>query len=110
MNHSRWQTARERALRGEVEPPHITAEREQIRLAMALGQLVYDRRAELGLSEDALATRLGATADDVEAIELGGVVPVTAELLLTLATALEVAVDLHLTPSGTAISFAAIAA
>ncbi|MGA4545761.1 hypothetical protein ACPA54_37815 [Uniformispora flossi] len=55
MNHSRWRTARERALRGEVEPPRIAAQREQIRLAMDLGQLGYDRRKALGLSEEDLA-------------------------------------------------------
>ncbi|MDH6112127.1 plasmid maintenance system antidote protein VapI [Kitasatospora sp. MAP12-15] len=93
MNHARWQLARDkRALHGDVEPPAIVAEREQIRLAMALGQLVFDRRAQLGLSEDELAVRLGTTADEVEHIEVGGVLLVTSDLLLRLAAALDVSV------------------
>jgi transcriptional regulator with XRE-family HTH domain len=97
-------------MHGEVEPPAVVAEREQIRLAMALGQLVYDRRAQLGMSEEDLAMRLGVSADEVEHIEVGGVLPVTSELLLRIAAALEVSVDVHLATSGTAVSFATRAA
>lgn len=111
MNHRHWQVAGERALLGEeAEPPHVVAAREQIRLTMALGQLVHDRRVELGLTEEDLAGRLSVGTDDVEAVEVGGVIPVTSELLLGLARALEVEVDLHLTPRGTAVGFAALAA
>jgi transcriptional regulator with XRE-family HTH domain len=77
---------------------------------MALGQLVYDRRTELGLTEDGLAARLGVTADDVEHIEVGGVLRVTSELLLRLAAALDVSVDVHLASSGSEVSFVARAA
>ena len=107
MNHARWKLTRENKLtEGYTEPPAVTAEREQIRLAMALGQLVYDRRTELGLSQGDLAGRLGVSADEVDSIEVGGVLPVTSELLARLATALEVGVDVHLAPSGgTAVSF-----
>ncbi len=106
MNHIRWRLTREKKVtEGLVEPPAITAEREQIRLAMALGQLVHDRRRELGLTEHDLAARLDATTDDVEAIETGGMLPVTSDLLLRLAAALEVSVDVHLAPTGTAVSF-----
>ncbi|NBM15115.1 helix-turn-helix domain-containing protein [Streptomyces sp. GC420] len=107
MNHARWKLARERQLaEGYTEPPEVAVEREQIRLAMALGQLVYDRRAELGLSQDDLARRLGTSADEVDSIEVGGVLPVTSDLLARLAAALEVGVDVHLAPSGgAAVSF-----
>ncbi|MER7793568.1 helix-turn-helix domain-containing protein [Streptomyces sp. NPDC097640] len=107
MNHARWKLARERRLaEGYTEPPEVTVEREQIRLAMELGQLVYDRRNELELTQDDLARRLGISADEVESIEVGGALPVTSDLLARLAAALGVGVDVHLAPSGsTAVSF-----
>jgi hypothetical protein len=40
------------------------------------------------------------TSGDVEAIELGGMLPVTADLLVRLATALEVTVDVHVVSGG----------
>jgi transcriptional regulator with XRE-family HTH domain len=43
----------------------------------------------------ALGERLGMSADDVEAVESGGMLPLTADLLVRLSTALDVAVDLH---------------
>ncbi|MFI0742163.1 helix-turn-helix domain-containing protein [Streptomyces sp. NPDC021100] len=106
MNHTRWRLARETEMRhGHSEPPAVIAEREQIRLAMALGQLVYDRRTALGLSEDDLAARLGTTAEEVEHIEVGGVLPMTSDLLLRLAAALDVTVDVHLAPTGSEVTF-----
>lgn len=101
MNHTRWRLARERkAAEGYTEPSEVVAEREQIRLAHDLGQLVYDRRTALGLSQSALGERLGMTADDVEAVELGGLLPVTADLLVRLAVALEVTVDVRVVSDG----------
>jgi DNA-binding XRE family transcriptional regulator len=101
VNHTRWKLSRERkAAKGYVEPPEVIAEREQIRLAHELGQLVHDRRAALRLTQSALGERLGVTADEVEAIELGGMLPITADLLVRLAVALEVAVDLHVVADG----------
>ncbi|MFI7339847.1 helix-turn-helix domain-containing protein [Streptomyces sp. NPDC050085] len=106
MNHARRQLAREKkTLQGVVEAPTVVAEREQIRLAMALGQMVYDRRSALGLSEADLAERLGISADDVENIEVGGVLPVTSDLLIRLSVALDVTVDLHIAPTGNSVSF-----
>ncbi|GAA2639843.1 helix-turn-helix domain-containing protein [Streptomyces vastus] len=61
---------------------------------------VYDRRTALGLSQSALGERLGMTADDVEAVELGGLLPVTADLLVRLAVALEVTVDVRVVSDG----------
>ncbi|WP_225098666.1 helix-turn-helix domain-containing protein [Streptomyces sp. CoH27] len=100
MNHSRWKLSQRKAAECRAEPPEVIAEREQIRLAHALGQLVYGRRLALGLSQAALGERLGMSADGVEAVELGGMLPVTADLLVRLATALDVTVDLHATPGG----------
>ncbi|WKX12167.1 helix-turn-helix domain-containing protein [Streptomyces sp. NL15-2K] len=96
MNHTCWKLSREhRAAEDCVEPSEMVAEREQIRLALALGQLVYDRRVALGLTQSALGERLGMAADKVEAVELGGLLPITADLLIRLAAALDVTVDLH---------------
>ncbi|MCI3272790.1 helix-turn-helix domain-containing protein [Streptomyces cylindrosporus] len=101
MNHTRWKLSRERrASEGYVEPPEVAAEREQIRLAHDLGQLVFDRRTALGLTEAALGERLGMTEDDVEAVELGGLLPLTADLLVRLSTALDVTVDLRVVSGG----------
>ncbi|MFJ8107339.1 helix-turn-helix domain-containing protein [Streptomyces sp. NPDC096132] len=101
MSHTRWKPTRERsAAGGGSEPPAVIAEREQIRLAYALGQLVYDRRTELGMTQDALGRRLGMTEDQVETVEVGGMLPLTADLLVRLAAALQVTVDLHVVSDG----------
>ena len=101
MNHARWKRASERqASLGYTEPPGVVAEREQIRLALHLGQLVYERRVALGLSQAGLGERLAMTAEEVEAVELGGMLPVTTDLLVRLAAALRVAVDLHVMADG----------
>ena len=101
MNHTRWKSSRERrTAEGHAEPPEVVAEREQIRLALELGQLVYHRRTALKLTQAALGERLGMTAGDVETIELGGLPPLTVDLLIRLSTALDVTVDLRVV-SGT---------
>lgn len=61
---------------------------------------MYDRRTALGLSQAALGERLGMAAGDVETVELGGMLPVTADLLVRLAGALDVTVDLHVVADG----------
>jgi hypothetical protein len=40
------------------------------------------------------------TAGEVEAVELGGLLPITADLLVRLAAALDVTVDLHVVSDG----------
>ncbi|MFD5254795.1 helix-turn-helix domain-containing protein [Streptomyces bobili] len=102
MSHTRWKLSRERraAAEGGAEPPEVVAEREQIRLAHALGQLVHDRRVALGLTQSALGRRLGMSEDEVETVELGGMLPITADLLVRLAAALDVTVDLHVVSDG----------
>ncbi|MFE3851859.1 helix-turn-helix domain-containing protein [Streptomyces griseorubiginosus] len=101
MNHARWKLSQDRRIaEGSVEPPEVVAEREQIRLALDLGQLVYDRRTALGLTQTALGERLSMTAGEVEAIELGGLLPLTADLLVRLSTALDVTVDLRVVSDG----------
>ncbi|MFI1354008.1 XRE family transcriptional regulator [Streptomyces sp. NPDC020898] len=64
-------------------------------MALALGLLVDDRRTSLGLSQSAPGERLGTTADAVEALEPGGMLPVAADLLAWSAEALNATVNLH---------------
>lgn len=52
------------------------------------------------LTQDALGLRLGMTEDQVEAVEVGGMLPLTADLLVRPATALQVTVDLHVVSDG----------
>lgn len=81
LNHTRCTLPRERsAATDKVEPPEVIAEQKQIHFALAIGQLVYDRRTALDLTQASLAGRLGMTVDEVEAIELGALVPRTEDL------------------------------
>ncbi|MFE9422224.1 helix-turn-helix domain-containing protein [Kitasatospora sp. NPDC006697] len=99
MNHSQWKTARTRALLGEQveEGPTVTAWRRENRYAFAFGQALYDRRTELGLTEEELANRIGLTLEQVEEIEGGAVVP-TLSMLEQLAVAMDAELDIHLVP------------
>ncbi|MER8184078.1 helix-turn-helix transcriptional regulator [Kitasatospora sp. NPDC094015] len=103
MNHSRWKTARTRALLGEPAPeaPAVTAARQEIRYALALGQAVYDRRTALGISQTEVARRAGMTQPQISRIEGGDTVP-TLPLLERLAGALESELDIHLVPGSEA--------
>lgn len=86
MNHSTWRTRRTRLLAGETaeyDQEHIDA-----RLAGDLGQAVYDRRIELGLSQTELAERAGMTLAQISRLEGGDTVP-TPPLLRGLAHALD---------------------
>ncbi|MFE6103581.1 helix-turn-helix domain-containing protein [Streptomyces laurentii] len=86
MNHSVWRTRRARQLAGEV----VEYDQEYVdaRLAGDLGQAVYDRRIELGLSQNELAERAGMTQPQVSRMEGGDTVP-TLPLLRRLAKALD---------------------
>ncbi|MGW4892718.1 helix-turn-helix domain-containing protein [Kitasatospora sp. NPDC004240] len=100
MNHSRWRMRRTRRLLGEsVEesPAYVEAGH-----AFALGQAVYDRRTELGLSQAELARRAGMTQPQISTIEGGDSVP-TLPLLTRLAKALDAALTIDL--DGDASSF-----
>ena len=73
MNHSTWRTRRARQLAGET----VGYDQEYVdaRLAGDLGQAVYDRRIELGLSQAELAERAGMTQPQVSRMEGGDTVP-----------------------------------
>ncbi|MFE9976077.1 helix-turn-helix domain-containing protein [Streptomyces hirsutus] len=96
MNHSSWRSARSQRLAsadsGEYEKAY-----EEARLAFALGQMVYDRRTELGLTQTELAARAGMKQPAVSRIEGGGTVP-TVPLLRRLAEALDADLRISFTP------------
>jgi len=93
MNHAQWKTRRTRTLLGEkVEPSEAYTSAGD---AMALGQAVYDRRKELGLSQKEVAERAGMTQPQISNIEQAGAEP-TLPLLRRLAKALEARLSIDL--------------
>ncbi|MFF7555387.1 helix-turn-helix domain-containing protein [Streptomyces olivaceus] len=104
MNHSQWKTHRTRRLLGEqVEesPAYVDAG-----YAFALGQAVYDRRKELGLSQSELARRASMTQPQISNIEGGDSVP-TLPLLTRLAKALDASLTIDLDGDNSAFAFRA---
>lgn len=85
MHHSTWRTRRARQLAGEA----VEYDQEYVgaRLAGDLGQAVYDRRIELGLSQAELAERAGMTQPQVARMA-GGDTARTLQRLLRFAKAL----------------------
>ncbi|WP_149825506.1 helix-turn-helix domain-containing protein [Streptomyces tailanensis] len=104
MNHSQWKTRRTRRLLGErVEesPAYVEAG-----YAFALGQAVYDRRMELGLSQTELARRADMTQPQISNIEGGDSVP-TLPLLTRLANALDASLTIDLDGDSSTFVFTA---
>lgn len=60
---------------------------DEARASLMLGQMVYDRRVELGLTQAELAERAGMTQPQLSRLESGGATP-TVPLLIRLAAAL----------------------
>jgi DNA-binding XRE family transcriptional regulator len=86
--HSRWERT------GADE--HAAAY-EEARAALLLGQLVYDRRTELELTQAELADRAGMTQPQLSRLESGGATP-TVPLLARLAAALDAELDIAFRP------------
>jgi ribosome-binding protein aMBF1 (putative translation factor) len=103
MNHAEWKTRRRRKLLGEAAEDSPAYDRlyEEAELAHDLGQMVYDRRTALGLSQTELAERCGMKQPQISRIEGGGTVP-TIPLLRRLARALDSDLTINLTPHGNA--------
>lgn len=96
MNHARWKLSRERKLtEGHTESPDVEAMRAEIKLAFDLGQLVYDRRSQLGLSQAELARLADMSQPQISTIEGGGTVP-TLPLLARLTRALDASLNIAL--------------
>ncbi|MEV4184589.1 helix-turn-helix domain-containing protein [Streptosporangium canum] len=92
MDHSTWErTGAER--RADAY--------QEAREALLLGQQVYNRRTELGLSQAELAERAGMTQPQVSRLETGGVTP-TLALLRRLAKALDAELNVTFKPHAAA--------
>ncbi|MEV0305330.1 helix-turn-helix domain-containing protein [Streptomyces prasinus] len=107
MHHSTWRTRRARQLAGEAveyDQEHVDA-----RLAGDLGQAVYDRRIELGLSRTELAERAGMTQPQVSRMEGGDTVP-TLSLPRRLAKALDGTLNLAIDEGDSRVTFTSHAA
>ncbi len=87
-NHSRWE---------RTDTNEHSAAYEEARAALMLGQMVYDRRAELGLTQAELAERAGMTQPQLSRLESGGATP-TVPLLARLAAALDAELDITFRP------------
>jgi transcriptional regulator with XRE-family HTH domain len=82
-NYSRWEDIKQR--RGEPTP----AARAAIEQDLALGQLIYELRTEAGLSQRALAERMGTTQSVISRLEEGGGARNRLDTLARVATALD---------------------
>lgn len=72
---------------------------EEARAALLLGQMVYDRRTALKLTQAELAERAGMTQPQLSRLESGGATP-TVPLLARLAAALDAELDITFRPHG----------
>ena len=86
--HSRWERS---------GADQHSAAYEEARAALLLGQLVYDRRMELGLTQAELADRAGMTQPQLSRLESGGATP-TVPLLARVAAALDAELDIAFRP------------
>lgn len=82
-NYSRWDDVKKRR-------PAPTAEVVvEVEHDLALGQLIYDLRSEAGLSQRALAERMGTTQSVISRLEEGGGAKNRLDTLARVATALD---------------------
>ncbi|MGW0566176.1 helix-turn-helix domain-containing protein [Streptomyces tauricus] len=102
MNHSTWKTRRTRQLAEEAV--EYDQEYTDARIAGDLGQAVYDRRIELGLSQTELAERARMTQPQVSRTEGGDTVP-TLPLLRRLAKALDGTLNLTIDEGDSHVTF-----
>ncbi|MCE7082803.1 helix-turn-helix domain-containing protein [Streptomyces sp. ST2-7A] len=102
MTSSQWKTHGVKQLLGqtvEYDQEYVDA-----RLAGDLGQAVYDRRVELGLSQTEPAERAAMTQPQISRIEGGDTVP-TLPLLRRLAKALDGSLNVALTADDSRVTF-----
>ena len=81
-NYSRWEDRQEAP--GRAGPGRAPA----IEQDLALGQLIYELRTEAGLSQRALAERMGTTQSVISRLEEGGGARNRLDTLARVATAL----------------------
>jgi transcriptional regulator with XRE-family HTH domain len=92
--HSRWERS---------GADQHSAAYEEARAALLLGQLVYDRRMELGLTQAELAERAGMTQPQLSRLESGGATP-TVPLLARVAAALDAELDIAFRPHNSLVA------
>ena len=82
-NYSRWDDIKKKRREPDSEV------RGGIEQDLALGQLIYDLRSEAGLSQRALAERMGTTQSVISRLEEGGGARNRLDTLARVATALD---------------------
>lgn len=82
-NYSRWEDVKAK----RAAPTSAT--RAEVDHDLALGQLIYDLRTEAGLSQRALAERMGTTQSVISRLEEGGGARNRIDTLARVAVALE---------------------
>jgi ribosome-binding protein aMBF1 (putative translation factor) len=90
--HARWE---------RIGAQRHDAAYAEARAALLLGQMVYDRRTALGLTQTELAARAGMTQPQLSRLELGGATP-TVPLLARLAEAMDADLDIAFRPHSSA--------
>lgn len=92
--HSDWKTMKAKRAAGEPIDPAYAEMYAQAEAERRLGEIVFKRRKELGLSQVELAERADMTQPQVSRLETGGATP-TIGLLRRLAKALEADIVIH---------------
>jgi ribosome-binding protein aMBF1 (putative translation factor) len=82
-NYSRWEDIKKHRLGPDDET------RSAIEQDLALGQLIYDLRTKAGLSQRALAERMGTTQSVISRLEEGGGAKNRLDTLARVAVALD---------------------
>jgi ribosome-binding protein aMBF1 (putative translation factor) len=82
-NYSRWDDIK------KTRPEPSADARNDIEQDFALGQLIYDLRSQAGLSQRALAERMGTTQSVISRLEEGGGAKNRLDTLARVATALD---------------------
>lgn len=82
-NYSRWEDAKRR------RPAPASVVRIAVEQDLALGQLIYDLRSAAGLSQRALAERMGTTQSVISRLEEGGGAKNRIDTLARVAVALD---------------------
>lgn len=82
-NYSRWDDVKKK------RPGPDADTRSAVDQDLALGQLIYDLRTEAGLSQRALAERMGTTQSVISRLEEGGGARNRIDTLARVATALD---------------------
>jgi len=98
-NHSRWRTRRDLLAAGDDLDPEARAVYEEAKLAGQIAQAIYDRRTDLGLTQQELADRAGMTQPAINRLETGTALPSSRTLFRVahaLKTDLVVAFNAHL--------------